>query len=161
MPVYIDTVSLSFLICPAEFYKIGFDAHESRWQNTIRYCNPNYVSEEMSMNNSSGSASLISIKQSKLDMIEYMSDSIKFKIETKYRFFQNYHVKYRYFVLLILTRKTNCYFSWLVIKTPQITLIFKQILISKLPQVPGTSQQAISSHKCFRVVSNHALQNLK
>lgn len=89
------------------------------------------------------------------------SDSIKFKIETKYRFFQNYHVKYRYFVLLILTRKTNCYFSWLVIKTPQITLFFKQILISKLPQVPGTSEQAISSHKCFSVVSNHALQNLK
>jgi len=51
---------------------------------TICYCNVSYVGEEISMNNRSGSGSLISIKQWKLNIIEYTFDSIKFKIEAKY-----------------------------------------------------------------------------
>lgn len=61
------------------------------------------------MNNSSGSASLISIKQSRLDMIEYRFDSNKFKIEAKYKFFYKNIDKNRYFLFLSLTRQ-NCYF---------------------------------------------------
>lgn len=63
------------------------------------------------MNSSSGSASLISNTQSKLDMLEYKFDSIEFQIEAKYKFFYNHPDTNGYFVLLILTRQNYCYFS--------------------------------------------------
>lgn len=55
-------------------------ADGARKQITISYCSLNYVSQEISTNNSSGSGSLITIKQSKLDNIDYMFDSIKLEI---------------------------------------------------------------------------------